>query len=280
MGWRDVTIARTYRSLGQADGQGNQISCMGCMQICMTPTMDWNDLRIFLAVARAGSLGGAARAPCQTQPTMGRHITRLEQAVGHKLFQRSSGGFVPTEEGVAALAHAERMEAEAIGFERLLAGHGERLDGLLRISSPDWIGIHLLAPIFADFTRAHSLVTIDLVTDPRPFSLTKREADLVFRVRPVDEPEVVQRKLMHLDYALYIAAGTSHPPTDGAGCALVTMDTALGELPDLAWLRRLLPRARTVFRSANRDAQARMCAAGAGLAVLPRLIGDRMDGLT
>jgi DNA-binding transcriptional LysR family regulator len=66
---------------------------------------------------------------------------------------------------------------------------------------------------------------------------------------------------------------------DGAGFSVLTMDAVVGELPDLAWLRRMLPQAHTSFRSSNRDAQAQMCAAGAGLAMLPRLIGDTRAGL-
>ncbi|MFY0584091.1 hypothetical protein ACN28S_66050 [Cystobacter fuscus] len=75
---------------------------------------------------------------------------------------------------------------------------------------------------------------------------------------------------MHMDYALYAAAGLPPPRVgDGAGCSLVTMDTALGALPDVDWLQRMLPGAHIGFRSNNRDVQARMCAAGSGLAVLP-----------
>ncbi|MFX7804625.1 LysR substrate-binding domain-containing protein, partial [Acinetobacter baumannii] len=77
------------------------------------------------------------------------------------------------------------------------------LDGLLRVSSSDWFGIHVLTPLFAEFTRAHPGVAVELVTDVRLFSLARREADLVFRIRPFDEPEVVQRRLMRIDYAVY-----------------------------------------------------------------------------
>ncbi|MET1027200.1 MAG: LysR family transcriptional regulator [Dongiaceae bacterium] len=242
--------------------------------------MEWSDLRIFLAIARTGTLGAAARQLGQTQPTMGRRLRALEEAVGQVLFQRTSDGFVLTDEGAAVLAHAERMEEEAIAFERQLAGQGQQLDGLLRVSSSDWFGAHLLAPLFADFTQSHPRVTIELITDARLFSLARREADLVFRIKPFDEPEVVQRKLMRIDYALYAPAGTAPPqPGDGTGHALVTMDSAFGGLPDALWLQRLLPRAHIAFRSNNRDAQAQACAAGAGLAVLPRPLGDAMPGL-
>ncbi|HVJ41639.1 MAG TPA: LysR family transcriptional regulator [Dongiaceae bacterium] len=242
--------------------------------------MEWSDLRVFLAVARAGTLGGAARLLGQTQPTMGRRLRTLEQAVGHTLFQRGNDGFVLTDEGAAVLAHAERIEEEAIALERQLAGQGRQLSGMLRVSSSDWFGAHVLTPIFSAFTRIHPQVTIELVTDQRLYSLARREADMVFRIRPFDEPDVIQRKLLHMDYALYAAAPDINVTAgDGAGLALVTMDSAFADLPDAVWLRRLLPQARIAYRSNNRDVQAQACRAGAGLAVLPRLLGDRFPGL-
>jgi len=149
---------------------------------------------------------------------------------------------------------------------------------MLRVSASDWFGARVLAPILAGFTRAHPGVTVELVTDSRLFSLARREADLVVRIRPFDEPEVVQRRLTHVPYALYAVAGTTEPG-DGTGCALVTMDTAFEAMPDVAWLARALPRARVALRSNNREAQARACAAGAGFAVLPRPLGDAEPGL-
>ena len=231
--------------------------------------MDWSDVRIFLAIARAGTLGAAARACGQTQPTMGRRLKALEAALGQTLFQRTPHGFVLTDEGAAALAHAERMEQEAIGFERALAGSDTRLSGSLRLSSSDWFGAHVLAPVCASFTSRHPDVTLELVTDSRLFSLARRETDLAFRIARFEEVDVIQRRLLRLDYALYRRRG------DGEAAArLVTMDVAYDHLPDVLWLRRLFPQAAIAFRSNNRDAQARACAEGAGVAVLPVRLGD------
>lgn len=242
--------------------------------------MEWSDLRIFLAIAREGTLGAAARRIGQTQPTMGRRLRALEEAVGHTLFQRTSDGFVLTDEGTAVLRHAERMEEESLALERELAGQGGRLEGSLRLSSSDWFGLHMLTPVIHEFTQRHPSVVVELLTESRLLSLSRREADLVFRIRPFDEPEVVQRKLTRIDYALYGVVGSPPPKVgDGTGCALVTMDTAFGGMPDVEWLRRMLPNARIAFRSNNRDVQAAMAAFGVGLAVLPRPIGDALDRL-
>ena len=242
--------------------------------------MEWSDIRHFLAIARARSLNGAARLTGQSQPTMGRRLRALEHALGHALFQRGSEGFVLTDEGAALLAHAERMEEEALAFERELAGQGEELDGQLRVSSSDWFGVHMLAPVLAEFIKANPRVAIELVTDARLLNLARREADLAFRIQAFAEPDVIQRRLMTIPYGLYAAKGRARAlAKDGSGCALITLDAAYRDFPDARWLRQVLPEAHVAFTSNSREAQARMCAEGVGLAVLPRPLGDGMAGL-
>ncbi|MEH2471961.1 DNA-binding transcriptional LysR family regulator [Nitrobacteraceae bacterium AZCC 2161] len=243
--------------------------------------MEWSDLRIFLAIAREGTLGGAAQKLGQSQPTMGRRLKTLELAVGHTLFQRTGEGFVLTDEGQAVLSHAERIEEEALAFQRQLDGQDQLLEGMLRISSSDWFGAHLLAPVFAEFAKLHPQVVVELLTSQSLYSLPRREADMVFRIRPFDEPEVISRRLMHIPYGVYLKSDIEPPkPGDGAGAPLVTMDTNFADMPDAVWLRKMLPHAHVVSRSNSREVQARMCASGAGVAVLPRPLGDTLAGVT
>jgi DNA-binding transcriptional LysR family regulator len=242
--------------------------------------MEWSDLRVFLAIAREGTLGGAARKLRLTQPTMGRRLRALEQAIGHTLFQRTRNGFVLTNEGTSVLEHAERIEEEALAFQRKLSGQQGQLDGLLRISSSEWFGTYVLAPILADFGIRHPNVTVELLTDARLYSLPHREADLAFRIKRFDDPEVISRRLVHIPYALYGPKGTKAPRVGkGSGTRVVTMNTAFESMPDTVWLRRVLPDAQISFRSNNREVQAQLCARGAGLAVLPRPLGDQTSGI-
>ena len=173
--------------------------------------MAWSGaiLRVFLAIAREGTLGAAARKLGQTQPTMGRRLRALEAAVGQTLFQRTGEGFVLTDEGASVLGHAERIEEEVLAFQRQLAGSEAELEGLLRLSSSDWFGTFMLAPVLAEFGRRHPRVCVELLTDARLYSLPRREADMVFRIKPFDEPEVISRRLMHIPYALYGPAGSA-----------------------------------------------------------------------
>jgi len=238
--------------------------------------MEWSDLRIFLAIAREGTLGAAARKIGQTQPTMGRRLRALEQALGQTLFQRTADGFVLTDEGTAVLAHAERIEEEAIALQRQAKGTETQLDGTLRLSSSDWFGTMMLSPVIAAFGERHPKVTVELLTDARLYSLPRREADLVFRIKPFSEPEVISRKLLHIPYGLYGKKGSEPPRAgDGSGVRIVTMNAEFADMPNAVWLKRTLPKAEIASRSNNRQAQAELCARGGGLAVLPRPLGDR-----
>jgi len=242
--------------------------------------MEWGDLRIFLAIAREGTLGAAARKLGQSQPTMGRRLRALEQAVGQTLFQRTEAGFVLTDEGAGVLSHAERMEEETLALERHLAGQDQHFDGMLRLSSSDWFGARILAPVFAEFAKMQPHVVVELITGVGHRSLARREADIVFKNRPFEEPEAVARRLMHIPYAVYIPSGFDRPRAgDGAGTPLITMDTAFEGMADAVWLKRMLPRAHIVSRSNNRDVQGRICALGVGAAVLPQPLGDSLPGV-
>ncbi|WGF90398.1 LysR family transcriptional regulator [Marinivivus vitaminiproducens] len=242
--------------------------------------MEWSDVRIFLAIARSGTLGGAARALRLSHPTIGRRLRALEQATGQTLFQRTADGLVLTEEGNGIVALAEQMEEGALAMERRLAGQEQNLHGCVRISSADWFGAYVLPPIIAEFTKAYPSVDVEILTGTRLFSLAQREADIAFRIVPFDTSDVVQRRLIQLNYGVYIAANAPEPVfRDGAGFRLITHDTSTGQFPDIAWLMETFPNATPVMRSNNRNVQARMCKQGVGIAVLPQVVGNQIPGL-
>jgi molybdate transport repressor ModE-like protein len=242
--------------------------------------MEWSDVRIFLAVARQGSLGAAARSLQLSHPTVGRRIRALEHDVGQPLVQRHDNGILLTEAGARVLALAEEMEGAAMAFQRRLVGdHGT--PGPLRISSADWFATYVLPPVIEALQREHPDVVPELMVSSRRFDLSRREADVVFRVVPFDEPGVVQCRLLRIDYGLY--ARSDQLPLqrgDGRGANLVVMDTSEHSYPEADWLRETLPHARLAVVTNHRALQARLCQQGMGLAVLPRVVGDATSGLT
>jgi len=242
--------------------------------------VEWSDVRIFLAVARSGTLGGAARSLQTSHPTVGRRLRALEQAVGQTLFQRTADGLVLTEEGHGVLALAEQMEESALGMERRLAGREQNLKGNLRISSADWFGAYVLPPILADFSKTYPDVDVEILTGTRLFNLAQREADVAFRIVPFNAADVVQRRLFRLEYGVYVTEDSPDPTYgDGSGFRLITHDTSTGRFPDIAWLIETFPNAKPALRSNNRNVQGRMCRQGVGIAVLPRAVGDQIAGI-
>lgn len=242
--------------------------------------MEWSDVRIFLAVARAGSLGAAARTLGLSHPTVGRRVRALEAQVGQPLLQRHRDGVLLTEAGATVLGWAEAMESAALGLQRRLDGQATAAGGPLRISSPDWFATYLLPPLITALRREHPAIVPELLVSTRRFDLSRREADVVFRVVPFEEPGVVQCRLLRVNYAVYRRHGEPPPAHgEGDGTSLLLMDSSLHRYPEGDWLRQRLPRAQPAAVVNHRALQARLCQQGLGLAVLPRAVGDATPGL-
>jgi DNA-binding transcriptional LysR family regulator len=144
----------------------------------------WDDVRLFLEIARAGTLSAAAPRMGLAQPTAGRRLRALEALVGASLFQRTPQGFRLTDEGEAILLHAERMADDAQALERKLLGQARGLEGVVRVSSSDWFSNLVLASPLTDFAIAQPRVTVELIADWRTLDLERHEADLVLRFQP------------------------------------------------------------------------------------------------
>lgn len=167
--------------------------------------MDWDDLRIFLAVARSESLSGAGKRLKIDAATVGRRIARLEEAMGARLFAKSPQGYALTEEGTRLLPHAERAETALIGAHEALSGP-EGLSGQIRIGAPDGCANFLLPQVLAGICDANPGLEVQIVALPRVFNLSKREADLAIAVSRPTAGRLTVQKLT--DYRLHLAA---HP---------------------------------------------------------------------
>ncbi|NMK46348.1 LysR family transcriptional regulator [Achromobacter sp. Bel] len=242
--------------------------------------MEWNDVRIFLAVARCGSFGEAARALNVSHPTVGRRIKVLEDEAKQALFRRTKDGLVLTDAGDTVRALAESMEDSALSMERRLTGNDQRLEGILRISSADWFAGYVLAPVLVELIHRHPAVVPEVIASHRLLDLSRREADVAFRIVPFSEPDIVQRRLMRMPYGVYASAATAQALQDNpASVGVILMNTAQSHFPDVAWVLERFPRCRRAFTSTNRSVQAQMCLRGVGIAVLPRPLGDAVSGL-
>src|SRR5262249_43077245 len=162
----------------------------------MTTTQPgWELYRSFLAVAREGSLSGAARTLALTQPTVGRHIDALERSLGLSLFTRSQAGLIATSDATALVPYAEAMATAAGSIQRMASGEAQEERGSVRITASEMIGVEVLPSLLASFRDAHPRIVAELVVSNRNQDLLRREADIAVRMVKPTQGALVARKL-------------------------------------------------------------------------------------
>jgi DNA-binding transcriptional LysR family regulator len=246
--------------------------------------MNWDDLKIFLVVSRAGRLDRAAAFLRKDSTTISRRLTRLEQDLGLSLFERTPRGYTLTSAGERLAARAEKMESAAHDIE------GEStpdfsMAGRIRIGVTEGLGSAIIAPALAEFRRLHPVIDIDLIALPGFVSVPKREADMsILLSRPKAGPIKI-RKLVDYGLRLYGSAAylAEHAPVlsrDGlAGHTLVGYVDDLIYSAQLRYIAEVLPGRVVNLGSSSIVAQAEMIAAGAGLGILPEFMATRIPGL-
>lgn len=165
--------------------------------------MKWDDLRVFLAVARSRSLSEAAITLGVNQSTVSRRLTNLEHHLKTQLLDRTSTGPVLTESGNDLLLMAQKVEDEFIQIDSQVTGRDMRLSGRLRITCIDMLVDRLLAPYLAEFTRQHPDIELEVLTAFRPLDLMRREADVAIRASDGPPQTLVGRRLFDFNLAIY-----------------------------------------------------------------------------
>lgn len=192
--------------------------------------MQWDDLKVFLAVARGESLSSAGRSLRIDPATVGRRVSRLETQLGNALFLRSAQGYALTEAGTRLMAHAERVETEIAASLAGLSGPGDRLRGQVRIGAPDGCATYLLPQVCTQIAHAHPELELQIVALPRVFNLSRREADLAIAVTPPTQGRVVVRKIT--EYHLHLAASQTYLET----CTPITTREDLQNHPMVGYI--------------------------------------------
>ena len=235
--------------------------------------MDWDDLRVFLAVARSEGLSAAGRRLKIDAATVGRRIARLEEATGGRLFTRSPQGYALTGAGQRLLPHAEAAEAALLAASGAVSGPEAGVSGLIRLGAPDGCANYLLPQVCAAICDAHPGLEIQLIALPRLFNLSKREADMAIAVSRPTAGRLTVQKLA--DYQLHLAADrgylAAHPPI--ASRADLRGHRMIGYIPDMIFDKELdylaETGAETVGLASNSvSVQMQMVRAGAGLGIV------------
>lgn len=171
-------------------------------------SLQWDDLRVFLAVGRAESLSGAGRLLMLDPATVGRRIARLEAAYGAPLFGKSPSGYALTDAGQRLMNHAARAELALQDAAEEMAGQAGGLSGQIRIGAPDGAANFLLPQVCARIADDNPDLEIQIVALPRLFNLSRREADMVIAVSPPTAGRLTVQKIT--DYTLHLAATTTY----------------------------------------------------------------------
>jgi DNA-binding transcriptional LysR family regulator len=195
--------------------------------------MDWDNIRVFLAVARAGHFSAAALSLQMDNATVGRRVIALEKSLGTRLFDRRPSGSVLTTAGESLLRPAEEMESQLIHAQRDLSQSHVSVSGTVRVAAPDGFTTYFLCSRLADLKKRYPSLTIQLVPMSRSVSLSKREADIAITIERPKEGNVAIRRLV--DYSLHFYASRAylddhpHPATDRD----LTQHTLVTYVPDL-----------------------------------------------
>jgi len=167
--------------------------------------LDWSLVQAFLAVAREGSLSGGARALGISQPTLGRHIARLEAETGMVLFARQPRGLDLTEAGQALLPGAERMAAAMAEMALAAAGRDEALTGTVRITASEVVAHHILPGIVAGTLRDVPGISVEIDASDATGNLLFREADIAVRMYRPEQLDIVTRHLGDIEIGCFAA---------------------------------------------------------------------------
>jgi DNA-binding transcriptional LysR family regulator len=233
----------------------------------------WDFYRTFLAVLRYGSLSAAARELGLTQPTVGRHIDALEQAIGAELFTRSQLGLLPTETALDLRPYAETLATTSAALLRSASGQRDSVSGTVRISASEVIGIEVLPPILAKLQRDFPRLTIELSASDAVEDLLQREADIAVRMTEPSQDALVVRRIGTIPLGFFAHSsyleGREHPLeiADLARHRMIGFDRQNAYIRSMMKRYPVLDPARFAFKADSGLAQLAALRSGIGIAL-------------
>ncbi|HXW20414.1 MAG TPA: LysR family transcriptional regulator [Roseiarcus sp.] len=247
--------------------------------------MDWDNVRVFLAVARAGQFVAAAKRLRIDHATVSRRIAALEASLGARLFDRRTTGAKLTAAGERFLATAEQMETAFLHAQSELGDKDVEMIGAVRIGAPDGFSTYYLAHAFNDFLQRHPGVLIQLVPIPLLTPLARREVDIVVVLDKPEAGRFVARKLT--DYTLGVYASQAYIAEHGAPADVAELASRrlVGYVEEhafstaLGYVRELFDGASTTFECSSAVTQIEAVRAGLGVGVVHDYIAQRFSEL-
>ncbi len=233
--------------------------------------MNWDDLKVVLALARAGTLAGAARELGIDATTVGRRIATVEGVLRARLFDRLSSGYVATEAGHRAIALAEEFERATQSFQNEIEGTDQRIDGQVRLTGLDAIFDHVIIPRLPRLLDRHPGLEITFSSNLEFVDLSRREADIALRSREPQHPNSVGRRLGTLAQAAYAAKASSTRQQP----SLIGLPREYDGSDFSRILAASFPTGTIVARASSESHIHELVRAGVGIGVLDCFVGDR-----
>ena len=252
--------------------------------------MDWDKLRVFHAVAEAGSFTHAGDTLNLSQSAVSRQISALEEALQVPLFHRHARGLILTEQGEQLNRTVREVFAKLAMTEALLTESKERPTGRLKVTTTFGFGVSWLAPRLSRFLETYPDVTVSLLLDDTDLDLAMREADVAIRMHPPKQPDLVQRHLMNMEWHIVASPdylkkhGTPTKPEELDAHRVVLFGNYRPPVPEIDWLAEIgrapgNPR-RAVLEVNNLQAMMHAIESGVGIGVLPDYMAHDAPGLT
>jgi DNA-binding transcriptional LysR family regulator len=240
----------------------------------------WEDTRVFLALARAGTLTGAARELGCGLATVSRQIERLEAALGFALFSRHQSGYRLTDDGAAMLDRAEAVERSIEAFTEGSEAQGT-VAGRVRLATAETLATHCFIPRLPRLLDRYPGLEVEVQSDVGLVNLHRRDADLAVRMVEPERGHVVVQRIGRIGFGLYAAPdhvarlGAAASDLAAPGHRVVGWVDAHAQLPAEQWIVRTMPQAQVALRAGSVSAQLAAASAGLGAAVLPHFLARR-----
>jgi DNA-binding transcriptional LysR family regulator len=237
-----------------------------------TGQLAWDDLRTVLAVARSGSLSGAARSLDIEHSTVFRRLEDIEKRLGTALFERSRSGYLANIHGEAIAEAAKRMEDAALAAERQVLGADSRLTGTVRIATSEMLGAYLLPLLLEEFLDAHPQIEIEVDISNQKVDLTRRDADLALRATMTPPEHLIGRKVGTIGSAIYgtqaLLESAGSPPALDA-LPWIGFGDRMSTVLQAQWMRERFPQLIPRLRMDSFVAILQSAARGVGVAAIP-----------
>jgi DNA-binding transcriptional LysR family regulator len=241
----------------------------------------WDDVKIFLALFRGGTLAAAAARLDLDASTASRRLTAFERELGVRLFDRTPDGLLPTAAGERLLPAAEEAERGIVALATAATGLEVAIEGVVRITAPPGLADLFVAPILDELRTEHAGLVFELDASQRVMDLSRRDADIALRTIKPTTGDLVMTRLGTSRYVPLCAPKTAKQIARLrriSDVRWIDWPAELAQIPPARWLARHVGKAPRILRTSSLGAHLSAAASGLGVALLPSVLEGR-EGL-